>query len=249
MKSEFTIRLADLDLPIPKGEPRSGATFRKKVVEALERTYQGFGRVGKLEISVAEESVSVALTTDDGVNPVALALADLKAGRVDDGVSLLEFLHASAPEDPEVLFLLGSCLSDSGDLARAEAYLRRAVELRPTSADWLVNFGVVLTRTNKPVEAEEVLSKAVELAPGNPYAHRNLGACVARAGQNLAKAQKHLEQAVALAPRDPQSWFGLARLYQTQGKTDAARGACQRVLAIEPGGPLASHAQALLKQL
>ena len=60
--------------------------------------------------------MSVALTSDDGVNPVALALADLKAGRVDDGVSLLEFLHASAPEDPEVLFLLGSCLSDRGDL-------------------------------------------------------------------------------------------------------------------------------------
>ena len=41
MKSEFTIRLADLDLPLSKGEPRSGAAFRKKVVEALERTYQG----------------------------------------------------------------------------------------------------------------------------------------------------------------------------------------------------------------
>lgn len=248
MKSEFIIRLADLDLPVPKGEPRSGPAFRKKVVEALERNYQGFRRLGTLEIKVGEESVSVAFTTDDGVNPVALALADLKAGRVDDGVTLLEFLHASAPEEPEVLFLLGSCLSDRGDLPRAEAYLRRAVELQP-SADWLVNFGVVLSRMNKLVEAEEAFSKAVELAPGNPYAHRNLGACVARAGHNFAKAQKHLEQAVALAPRDPQSWFGLARLYQTQGKTDAARSACQRVLAIEPGGPLASHAQALLKQL
>jgi protein O-GlcNAc transferase len=249
MKSEFIIRLADLELPVPKGEPRSGPAFRKKVVEALERTYQGFRRVGTLEISVAEETVSVALTTDDRVNPVALALADLKAGRVDDGVSLLEFLHASAPEDPEVLFLLGSCLSDRGDLPRAEAYLRRAVDLQPRTADWFVNFGVVLSRMNKLVEAEEAFSKAVELAPGNPYAHRNLGACVARAGHNFTKAQRHLEQAVALAPRDPQSWFGLAGLYQSQGKTDAARSACQRVLAIEPGGPLASHAQALLKQL
>lgn len=249
MRSEFIIRLADLDLPVPKGEPRSGAAFRKNVVEALERTYQGFRKIGKLEISVADESVSVVFTTDDGVDPIALAVADIKAGRVDEGVSLLEFLHASAPDDPEVLFLLGSCLSDRGDLERAETYLRRAVELQPRSADLLINLGVVLSRTAKLVEAEEVLSKAVELAPRNPYAHRNLGACVARAGHNSAKAQKHLEQAVALAPQDPQSWFGLARLYQIQGKADASRSACQRVLAIEPGGPLAGFAQALLKQL
>jgi Tfp pilus assembly protein PilF len=196
-----------IDLPATKGEPRSSPAFRKKVVEALERSYQGFRRLGTLEISVAEETVSVALTTDDGVNPVALALADLKAGRVDDGVSLLEFLHTSAPEDAEVLFLLGSCLSDRGDLPRAEAYLSRAVELQPRSADWLVNFGVVLSRMNKLVEAEEAFSKAVELAPGNPYAHRNLGACVARAGHNVAKAQKHLEQAVHWR-HDPQSGSG-----------------------------------------
>lgn len=249
MKTAFRVKLADLELENLDNAPAGSGEFRQKVMEALEHEYRAFARLGKVEITLEGDWATVELTTDDGVNPVGVAVSEVKAGRVSEGVSLLRFLHACAPDDPQVLFLLGSCLSDAGDLERAEAYLHRAVELNPSFVDALINLGVVLCRMKKLDSAAEILSKAVQLDPANPYAHRNLGACIASSGQDFARAQNHLERAVELAPTDQQAWLALGRLYQTQGKTDAARTACMRVLEISKESPYAEYARMLLSQL
>jgi Flp pilus assembly protein TadD len=245
MKSEIIIRLADLEIPnLPTG-PVTIAGFKQRAIRAVEDYYLAFQQIGKLEVTLQGKCVRITLTTDDRVNPLDTALSEIRAGRVSEGVSILRLLHASTPDDPDVLYFLGSSLSDLGDLERAE----RALEIRPNFPDALINLGVVLSRMNKTDEAIKTLKKALELNSENAFALRNLGACIAKLGRDVAAAQTHLEHAVRLAPADIQAWLGLARVYQSQGNTAAARNACTRVLQIGPQSPLATYAQAMLKQL
>lgn len=249
MKSEFVLRLADLAIPgLPTG-PIVSADSQRKAIRAIEDEYQLFRRIGSIEVTFQGEFVRVAFTSNDRIDPIDVAISELKAGRVSEGIELLQFLHANSPDDPNVLYFLGSSLSDLGDLAHAESYLRRALEIRPNFPDALVNLGVALSRLNKTDEAVEILKKAVEFDPKNAFAHRNLGAGIAKLGRDIAAAQAHLEHAVQLAPMDIQSWLGLAGVYKTQGNFAAAKEACTKVLQIAPQSPLAPHARAMLQQL
>jgi len=249
MKSEFFLRLADLALPgLPAG-PITSVESQRKVIRAIEDEYQLFRRIGELVVTLEGELVRVAFTSDDRINPIDVAISELQAGRVSEGIELLQFLYANSPDDPNVLYLLGSSLSDLGNLAQAESHLRRALEIRPNFPEALVNLGVALMRMNKTDEAVEILKKAVKLDSKNAFGHRNLGACIFKLGGDIATAQAHLEQAVQLAPEDIQSWLGLAGVYKAQGRTAAAKKACTTVLQIAPQSPLAPHARTMLQHL
>ena len=249
MKSEIIVKLTDLQIPNLPAGPVTIAASRQKVIRAIEEEYSELQLVGKIEVAIQEEYVGITLTTDDRVNPIDTAISAIKAGRVSEGISILQLLHACQPDDPDVLYFLGSSLSDLGELEKAEAYLCRALEIRPNFPNALVNLGVVLVRTNKIDEAIKALRDAVAFDPKNAFAHRNLGACIGKLGRDLPTAQTHLEHAVRLAPEDIQSWLALARVHQTQGNNAAVRSACETVLRIGPQSPLAMHARAMLGQL
>ena len=63
--------------------------------------------------------------------------------------------------------LLGSALFAVGDLAAAEAALRRALNLRPAYADAWCDLGATLSAAGRPQEALAALSRAGALAPGH----------------------------------------------------------------------------------
>jgi tetratricopeptide (TPR) repeat protein len=249
MRTEIRMMLADVVVPDFSAAARGSELFRVAAQEVLERDYITFRRFGKVDITVQGEIVCIVFTTDDNINPMNIAVAELQAGRLSEGVSLLKFLNAGKPRDADVLYLLGSALSDMGDLEHAEAYLRRALEVKPDFSKAMINLGVALIRMQQPGDAIEILEKAVKLDPNNQYAHRNLGACIGQTGRDAARAQFHLEFAIKLDPKDPQSWGALAILYRTQGKTDAASAACKRVLEIGPPGHLTAYAQEMLDQM
>ena len=249
MRSEVHIKLNDLAFPNLPPYPRDDVRFRQSVVDSIDREYEGFRRFGNVDVTFFGDFVCIALTTHDQVNPVSIAVEELKAGRLAEGISLVRFLLACAPDEPNLLYLLGSALSDIGELDEAEGCLCRAIELRPTFSDAMVNLGVALDRMMRPVDAIRILRKALNLDPANAHAHRNLGGCLAKSGRDFAEAQYHFERAVQILPTDQQAWFGLAGLYFSLGQTDASRAACHRVLAIDPGGSLSAHARNLLDRL
>ena len=106
MKSEFFLRLADLALPgLPAG-PITSVESQRKVIRAIEDEYQLFRRIGELVVTLEGELVRVAFTSDDRINPIDVAISELQAGRVSEGIELLQFLYANSPDDPNVLYLL-----------------------------------------------------------------------------------------------------------------------------------------------
>jgi tetratricopeptide (TPR) repeat protein len=79
--------------------------------------------------------------------------------------ALLSALDDKAQTDPQLAMTLGVAYLTTGDPDKAEPYLRRVVEARPTDADALYQYGKALGLLQKFPEAIEQLKKARELAP------------------------------------------------------------------------------------
>jgi tetratricopeptide (TPR) repeat protein len=73
-------------------------------------------------------------------------------------------------------------------------------------------------------------------------AHRNLGACLAKAGK-AEEAEKHFRQATILAPDDQQAMFGLAEALSILGRHKEADEAYQKTIDINEFGKLADLAR------
>jgi Flp pilus assembly protein TadD len=62
------------------------------------------------------------------------------------------------------------------DLGRAASYLRRALELKPDSVVYLIDYGVILAEDGKIPEAKAQWEKALRIDPENATARQNLSA-------------------------------------------------------------------------
>ncbi len=94
-------------------------------------------------------------------------------------------------------------LVEAGSLDEAVTLLRTAVHHAPNEAVYHAALGRVLaTAPQAAREAVQALERATQLAPTNAAAFADLAAVLARQGMRL-RAQKALETAQRLAPRDP----------------------------------------------
>jgi curved DNA-binding protein CbpA len=94
-------------------------------------------------------------------------------------------------------------MAETGRLDEAVTLLRTAVHHAPNEAAYHAALGRVLARVPQAArEAVQALERATQLAPGNAAAFADLAAVLARQGMRL-RAQKALETAQRLAPRDP----------------------------------------------
>ena len=87
------------------------------------------------------------------------------------------------------------------------------------------------------------MEAACEEEPRNPYALRNLGACLLALGKDLPKAEEYLRAATEILPDDQQSWIGLGQAYDVQGKSDDADAAYIRAIEIDPYNQIAEMAR------
>jgi curved DNA-binding protein CbpA len=94
-------------------------------------------------------------------------------------------------------------LAEAGSLEEAVTLLRTAVHHAPAEAAYHAALGRVLARVPQAArEAVQALERATQLAPTNAAAFADLASVLARQGLRL-RAQKAIEAAQRLAPRDP----------------------------------------------
>jgi len=123
-----------------------------------------------------------------------------------------ETRHKPQPRTPEEVgrdaFERGQACLEQGSLDDALTLLRTAVHHDPGQAAYHAALGRALLRVGSAArEAVQALERATQLAPQNAQAFADLAVVLARQGMRL-RAQKALETALHLAPRDPK----LARL-------------------------------------
>ena len=108
----------------------------------------------------------------------------------------------------------------------SEAYedLKRAVELKPDSAEYKANLGYVMWKLGRPEEAIQTEREALKLDDKNYTANYQLGRFLLRTGnkQLLQEAASHLKKALEIDPRQYEVRFELIAAYREIGETASA---------------------------
>jgi len=117
----------------------------------------------------------------EGVHVPADAQADygnamrlLNDKQYDQGIPLLITVTAKAPDSAAAYVDLGIAYSRSGDLDKAEASLKRALELNPRHPVAYNELGLVYRRKGQFALARDSYEKALGVFPGFHYARLNL---------------------------------------------------------------------------
>ena len=181
------------------------------------------------------------------LDPVARAFAMLESGQLAQAVSILKTYLEAHSGDADVLYNLGMALSDLGEIDEARRYLLKALELAPQQTNTLVAIGVAYQRGKdpNPDAALSHLTRAVNQDPANPYAHRNLGAILAKLGRH-EEAESHFRIAYELMPNDQMNVHGLAIGLTELGGEDQLQEADElykQVIALDPQSQLAELAR------
>jgi Tfp pilus assembly protein PilF len=102
------------------------------------------------------------------------AIGLLEQQRYADGIAVLVDITAKVPTLTAAHVDLGIAWGKSGDTAKAEASLKRALELNPRHPVAWNELGVIQRRQGKFAEARAAYQKALEAAPEFHFARLNL---------------------------------------------------------------------------
>jgi len=145
--------------------------------------------------------------------------------------------------DPKVKLPLFAMMNAAKRLAQDEdkvedgvAKMREVLRRDPKIMDAQITLGNWLLRLRKPDEAAEAFKQALALKPDDDIALGNLASVLMAHGkqQDALAALDVFRTALRVNPKNPQSWFQLARLYLDMGRLDEARGSFTEALAANP---------------
>jgi type IV pilus assembly protein PilF len=131
--------------------------------------------------------------------------------------------------------MLGLTYQARGDLAKAEEYLRRAIDQKPDYGDAHNNLGVLLAKQKRWDEA----AREFEAAAGNVFyttpewAYYNLGE-VERMRKEPARAEEAYRRSLRVNERYAPAYIGLAALLGEKGKWDEAEAVLARCVQLLP---------------
>jgi len=169
----------------------------------------------------------------------------IKAGRFNDAAALLDVLVEKQPNDFAVLYIAALASFNSGRAERAEALVRRAVDVAfaagdpPTAAnsanaaDALVLMAVVLAVRNNDTEALKAAERAVRLAPNSFDAQFVFGRALFGSG-DYSGAVHAFRLAIALRPTAADAQFFLATALEHSGDDAAALNAYRQLAKESP---------------
>jgi len=143
------------------------------------------------------------------------------AGDAAGAMPYFEEAVRHAPGSALMLRKLGSAQMEAGQLAKAEASLRRVTTLTPDDAGAWGMLGQVLWRAGRNAEAMIDIKRAISLDGELPELHNSLGSLLLAGGDN-AGAEKEFREAMRIQPSLPQAQMNLASVLAPRGGAFAA---------------------------
>ncbi len=175
---------------------------------------------GNLEIAIDRFRRALAADPKLGAARHSLGLALAQAGNWQEAIQLLGPLSQANPGSFSIAYFYALALQNA-QRAEAEAEARRALALRPESAEGQVLLGVVLASRGKQEEAIPYLRRARELDPENAEATLALGRILGERGQ-LDEGVALLREVVKMAPGSANAHLVLAEALRRAGKLEEA---------------------------
>ncbi len=143
-------------------------------------------------------------------------------------------IGTAEPAQWRLYYSRGAALERSGQWARAEGDLKRALELQPDQPLVLNYLGYSwIDRGEHLAEGLNMVKRAVELRPDDGYIVDSLGWAYYRLGE-FGNATQLLEKAIELLPEDPTVNDHLGDAYWQEGRVVEARYQWRRALQFKP---------------
>ncbi len=186
-----------------------------------------------------------------------LALVGLD--RFSEARRLFEQASSEVPDDnapyrARLMAMAGNAALAGGDAVASEPLFAQAVQTAANSGDASLIAGLqvdharALVASGRPDDAARVLADARTSDASNLRAWL-LSATLSRRLQRLGEAQKQIEQAAILGPRDPAVGLEAGVIAALSGREDDARRSFESVLVVDPDSDEANRARAYLEQL
>ncbi len=160
-------RILDAVGALEAGERRRAAALIARELRAGEQTGDRWGSVSKLATKIGEIDLGIEASRRFAMSePISLdrllghcgLLAQV--GRSEQGIELLDRLPPQAQDHPAVLHFRGTIASENGEFERAEALLRRSLQLAPGSPQsW---FALSMIKTFEPGDPDFAGLAAIE---------------------------------------------------------------------------------------
>ncbi len=162
----------------------------------------------------------------------------LEAGFKKEAARRLALAAEAAPQNARYWHTLGQAYGGQDVQShQAEEAYRRASNLDPTDALYLIDLAEMLVVNNRMDEAEQLYRRAVQLAPHDADALSRLGAFLLDSKptpERLQEADRMLKEALRLDQSSDFAWYHLGRLAYLQGDDKQAIQALQRAVTLVP---------------
>jgi len=160
----------------------------------------------------------------------------IPAGSVEDLNTVLEEYNSSLminADHPSTHLNFGNLYLNTGDLEKAEASYREAIDIEPGLVAPYINLADLYRRQNRDDEGEKVLKSALEKYSDLAAIHYSLGLLKVRQGAH-EEALGYLENAARLDPDDPHYSYVYAIGLNSQQKPDEALDILKTALKNHP---------------
>ena len=121
---------------------------------------------------------------------------------------------------------------EAGDVGRAQAHFRKAIELYPQYAHAWNDLGITYMQTGDHERGREAFEKAI--AADDKYAEALLNLAKVRASENKnPEAEALLQRALATSPNNPETLTVLANILLMENKLEEAASTAAKVHSLE----------------
>jgi Flp pilus assembly protein TadD len=165
-------------------------------------------------------------------------------GDVEGGRRVLATLQAVAPDPRDQAAIIradAGLLFDVKRYAESRTRLDAALSQFPNDPDLIYDRAMSEEKLADYVAMETDLRQLMSLQPNNANAYNALGYSLADRNERLPEAQKLVERATALSPRDAFIMDSLGWVKYRQGDKDEAITLLRRAYQIQPNAEIGAH--------
>jgi protein O-GlcNAc transferase len=156
-----------------------------------------------------------------------------QAGELGQAEQIFRDVLREDPENPTVLYLLGTACQVQGKLDEAVANYEQALQLRPDYSEVHNNLGVAHATRGRWADAVSCYLKARSYKPDYSDDYTNLGVAFIEVGR-VAEAVAVLQQAVRLRPDSAGAHYNLGNALQHRETFEESVRSYQRALVFRP---------------
>jgi tetratricopeptide (TPR) repeat protein len=182
-------------------------------------------------VAIVLATIMATLTGCGPSDPIQEAREQMAAGKLDEGLELLRKLIGSQPDNPELLFLYGRALVETGQLAPASWPLRKAME----DPNWFERSAMIVARIEiaggNLENAAEIYAEILEENPDNISVRLQRANVCARAPLLTEEALAEVDRILEIAPDELGAYQPRILAYLSLNKPEEAGQAMEDLAA------------------